>query len=169
MKGIDDDHDSSKKHDEICCFPVTIDSPTQKHKKTTKRTASKKKWLEKRPSSGTSSLHQSTCHISNEYNHTDLSQNDVAHHNSTVTAESMVYLEKQRIAGRQVMDSIPKQGEFAEEATIEEMTQDIHNVKITGSAQFGKKQITDGLFYKEGCVKEAIFVQIMLKSKACRN
>ena len=69
-----------------------------------------------------------------------MSQNDGAHCNSKVTAESMVCLEKQRIAGIQVMDSIPKQGEFAEEATIEEMTQDIHNVMITGSTQFGKKK-----------------------------
>ena len=154
MKGVDDDDEGSKKPEVLSSLPVTADGHTHDQKKSSKRITSKKEQSETRLLSATSSQQQLSSHSFNVYNHSDLGQGDVAYHNTSATAESGLLLEKQRIAGRQVMVSTPKQEAFAEEATVEEMTPGIYEDMITGSTHLDKETIIDGSFAEEATVED---------------
>ena len=159
MKGVDvedDDGDGSSKKPEVqlSSLSVTADFHTQNQKKAIKQIETKKKMLEARLLSATSSQQQSTSRSSYIYNHSYLVKSDVAHCNTVVTAEGGLFQEKQSIAGRQVMVSITKQHTFAEEASVEEVTPGKYDHVTKYSTQFEKKAITDGLLYKEALVDE---------------
>ena len=155
-KDVSDDDETNKKPEvQLSSFSVTVDSLTQDQSIPSKHTASEKKRSMTRLSSATNARKKLSSQTSNDFNHAKMGQNDLAHHNTLVTAESEILKEKQRIAGRPMTDSIPKQGAFAEEATIEEITTSIQDDMILGSTQFEDKVITDVPFAK-GAPKEVV-------------
>ena len=151
VKGVDDnDDESTKKPTTLSNLPVLADDRTQGQKQSSQPIASKKSLP-----SATNTRQTSTSDCSDDYNNCEISHEDVGHNNSIVTTESILLLEKQRIAGRRDIINTIKQEAFAEEATIEELTQGIHHEMTTGPSILIKETKMDTSFAEEVPVQEA--------------